>query len=155
MAEQPTPSPRPPAAPELGDWWDAVSTCALIGTGRRPVPDPPLTLVAALGPVPSGDPPTGAEHPHPETRLLDQIAVGMAWRTGSPEALTPERLDPAPEETLPLAPARALQLLELVLAQAPAGAAATDSLVADWVDAARERGMRVPPPRQPPPPPPP
>ena len=143
------------AGPELGAWWDAVSTCALVGTARRPVPQPLRALIAALGhagrarttPGPGADerPDDPTPHVHPETRLLDEIAIGVAWRSGVPEPVAPERLEPAPEETLPLAPPRALQLLDLVLAQAPAGAGATEVLVADWVAAAREHGMRVPP----------
>lgn len=136
---------------ELRAWWDDVSTCALVGTGRRPVPAPPPALLAAVEadeprrPSAANDPGPTATHVHPETRLLDQIALGSAWLGGTVPSMSPEPLDPAPEDTRPLAPPMALQILELVLIEALAAPAATPALVGDWAEAAAVHGVRVPP----------
>ncbi|MFN2320422.1 MAG: DUF5691 domain-containing protein, partial [Dermatophilaceae bacterium] len=143
MGEPPVSSTQ---APGLAAWWDEVSTCALVGTGRRPVPKPPHELVAALGVDHDGPGSTDVDvHVHPETRLLDQIAIGTAWLGGAVPSVAPESLEPAPDETLPLAPPMALQILELVLTEALAAPAATPALVADWAEAAFVHGVRVPP----------
>ena len=142
------------AAPGLGDWWDEVSTCVLVGTGRRPVPATPAALLDAARLADGSDPcASGPSAAVPgtdtETRLLDLVALGTAWRNGAVEAARPDPLPPAPEETRPVAPLQALAILELILAHTLAVPDATGSLVGEWVATAQAHGVRVPPARIP------
>ncbi len=121
----------------VDDWWREVGTTALLGTTRRPVPPLPALEATGVGVRPGTVP--------REEALLDAAALGGAMlRAG-------HRLDPggvpaqAPVDVTPVAPPRAVQLLELVLTQPPAGAAQRSQLLAHWVLAADAAGRRVPP----------
>lgn len=79
--------------------------------------------------------------------LLDLLAVGSALgRAGRrPERLAPgEEGETAPEDATPVAPDRAVTLLELHLTQNVAGKAATDGLLEAWFEESAARGLRVP-----------
>ncbi|GAB3887980.1 DUF5691 domain-containing protein [Terrabacter terrigena] len=118
-------------------WWREVGNAALLGTARRGVPDLPDLGPAAVRP---------REVPGPrEEALLDAAALGgAALRAGRrlDHAAPP---DAAPDDTRPVAPRRAVQLLELVLTQPPAGAAQRVGLLVHWLRAADDAGCRVPP----------
>ncbi|GAB2763508.1 DUF5691 domain-containing protein [Terrabacter koreensis] len=118
-------------------WWREVGNAALLGTARRAVPDLP-----DLGPA--GVRPREVPGPREEALLEAAALGGAALRAG-------RRLDhaappaAAPDETRPVAPRRAVQLLELVLTQPPAGAAQRVGLLVHWLRAADDAGCRVPP----------
>lgn len=113
------------------EWWDAVTATAVLGSGRRGLPEPPAGLPVRTG-VPA------------ETALLDAAALGGALvRAGRPLAT-----DAAPEtagpDRRPVAPAAAVQLLELVLTQTPGGRALRDAALEHWLNRANAAGRRVP-----------
>jgi hypothetical protein len=121
---------------DVDTWWREVGNAALVGTARRPVPPLP-----DLGPA--GVRPRAGAAPREEA-LLDAAALGgAALRAG-------RRLDhadappQAPAETRPEAPRRAVQLLELVMTQPPAGAQQRTGLLTHWLHAADDAGCRVP-----------
>jgi len=121
---------------ELAPWWGQVSASALVGTARRPAP----RLSPALGVE-------GRPDADPETALLDQLALGGAWLAAgvAPGAAAPAApAAPAPAEHRPLAPARALHLLDVVLTQPPGGQSARDGLLALWADECARGGFHVP-----------
>src|SRR3954470_19783928 len=121
---------------DVDTWWRAVGNGALLGTGRRAGPPLPALGPADVHPRPSEG--------HREESLLDAAALGWAAvragqgleRAGAPEA--------APEDRRPVAPRRAVQLLELVLTQPPAGAQQRTALLVHWLRAADDAGCRVP-----------
>lgn len=121
-----------PAPAVLAAWWDALQTTALVGTARRPQP-PELPLPVAARP--EADPPTV---------VLDHLALAAAWRGAGVVTSTAPRVSPAAPDTAPLAPSRALHLLELALTQPPGGAAMRVTAVGRWVDECRLTGHRVP-----------
>lgn len=131
------PSAAPASARSgIGDWWREVETAALLGTARRAVP--PLPDLSSVG---IGDRPAGPS----EEALLDAAALGdVLRRTGHRRSIS--RLPgQAPAESLPLAPGRAVQLLELVLDQSPAGARQRGQLLSHWLTCAARSGCRLPP----------
>jgi hypothetical protein len=121
---------------DLDTWWRDVGNAALVGTARRPVPPLPDFGGAGVHPRPEGSP--------REEALLDAAALGGAGlRAG-------RRLDhaappvAAPDDRRPVAPRRAVQLLELVLTQPPAGAQQRSALLLHWLRAADDSGCRLP-----------
>nr|WP_307198198.1 DUF5691 domain-containing protein [Nocardioides zeae] len=122
----------------IEDWADGVVAAAILGSGRRAVPEPPDVLTG-LGPSPTAD--SG-------TRLLDAATVLAALRSvGAPDApaAPADAPAPAPADTLAAPPPRARQLLELLHARpAPVPAAERDLLVAHWLERAAAAGVRVP-----------
>ena len=119
-------------AEAVAGWWNDVAAAALVGTGRRPVPAFPAWPVA----------PRAASDP--AVALLDAVALGAAWRAAGVRPARAEAPAPAAPDVLPEAPARARQLLEVVLAQPPGGASLQDVLVRAWLVAAAEHGYRLP-----------
>lgn len=117
---------------DVAGWWQDVVAAALVGTERRPAPPLPGWPVAARA---------GAE---PPVALLDAVTLGSTWRTAGVATTRGEVPDPAPDEVLPEAPARALQLLDVVLDQPPGGAALQDVLLEAWLVASAEHGYRLP-----------
>ncbi|MGW5238460.1 DUF5691 domain-containing protein [Monashia sp. NPDC004114] len=118
-------------------WWREVGNAALVGTARRPVPGlPRLGGAGVLGRA--GDPPPREE------ALLDAVALGAtALRAGSRlEHGDPPDRSPADER--PEAGRLAIQLLELVLSQPPAGPQQRSALLAHWLRTAAGAGRRVP-----------
>lgn len=117
---------------QLGDWWEDVTSAALVGVARRSVPAPPEWLVDEN------------TQQAAELRLLDSVAVGASLRRAGALVEPP---DPAPaaahDDRLRLAPARARQLLDLLLTQSPVGADRTTSALTRWLDEAARQGVRV------------
>jgi len=119
-------------AEAVAGWWHEVTAAALVGTGRRPVPALPAWPVGAR------------DAADPAVALLDAVALGAAWRAAG---VVPARVEPpvpAPNEDRPEAPARARQLLEVVLTQPPGGPSLQDVLVRAWLVSAAEHGYRLP-----------
>ncbi|QIG45015.1 hypothetical protein G5V58_21580 [Nocardioides anomalus] len=116
----------------VGSWWEEVSAAALIGTARRPVP----ALPAALG--------AGRPDAPREVALLDAAALGSALRRAGVRPGEPEAVDPAAPDDRPAAPARAVQLLELLVRQSPVGPHLAPELVRRWLEAADVAGARLP-----------
>jgi hypothetical protein len=120
-------------AGDVDGWWAAVTAAALVGTARGRVPDLPSLGVEAR---PDG----GAE-----AALLDAAALGAALRAaGRAVPVASAAADPCPPDPAPEAPARALQVLQLVLTQPPVGRDLRDPLLHRWCEAAAARGCRVP-----------
>lgn len=113
-------------------WWHEVAAAALVGTGRRPVPELP------------GWPVGPRDDAEPAIALLDAAALGSAWRGAGVVAARTDVPEPAPAEALPEAPVRAVQLLEVVLVQPPGGASLQDVLVEAWLRAAADHATRLP-----------
>lgn len=112
--------------------WRDLTTAAVVGTGRRAVPDWPPGLTRR------GD-------VAPEQRLLDAAAVGGALRrAGRTTGTRDEPLDAAPADRRPAASERAARLLDLVLVQPPVGRRLQPALLRVWADEAERRGVRVP-----------
>ncbi|TQM64985.1 DUF5691 domain-containing protein [Humibacillus xanthopallidus] len=124
---------------EAGDvdtWWREVGNVALVGTSRRPVP--PLPDLGPAGVRARAD---GARR---EETLLDSVAIGAAALRAGRRL---DHADPpaaAPDDHRPVAPRRAVQLLELVITQPPAGAQQRAGLLVHWLRAADDAGCRVP-----------
>jgi hypothetical protein len=117
----------------LDDWWGQLRAAALVGTARRDVPPLP-----ALGVVPRD----GTTR---EEALLDAAALGDAVRrAGRVAEPAPEPDDPAPAETLAVAPPGAVQILELLVTQGPVGGASRGVLTVHWYDTAAAAGRVVP-----------
>lgn len=112
-------------------WWSRLRAAALVGTGRRAVP--PST---SLGVAERNEP--------PEQRALDGAALGAMLHRAGQLPDRGEQVVPAPEDRLPAAPARALQVLDLVLDQPPAGMGNTEILLRAWLAACADSGHRVP-----------
>jgi hypothetical protein len=121
---------------DVDTWWRDVGNVALVGTARRPVPALP-----DLGPAGVRAPAPGAPR---EEALLDAAALGGAALRAGRRLEPADPPDAAPDEERPVAPRRAVQLLELVLTQPPAGAQQRTALLAHWLTAAHGAGCRVP-----------
>lgn len=125
---------RPPEA-DFDAWWRDLGSAALLGTGRRavaPLPDlglPGLSLPDGL---------------RPEAALLTSAALGGAAVRAGRAIATGTAPEQSPDDVHPEAPRRAVQLLELVLTQPPAGAQQRTRLVAHWLGVAAGRGVRLP-----------
>ncbi|MFM6851758.1 MAG: DUF5691 domain-containing protein, partial [Terrabacter sp.] len=122
---------------DVDAWWREVGNAALLGTARRAVPD--LPDLGPAGVRRRQDP--GAR----EEALLDAAALGGAALRAGRRLDHAEPPGAAPDDTRPVAPRRAVQLLELVLTQPPAGAAQRLGLLVHWLRAADDAGCRVPP----------
>jgi hypothetical protein len=122
------------AAPDVETWWRQLRSAALVGTGRRPAPDP-----GTLGVRPRTD---GTR----EEQALDGAALAAAiHRAGQlPAVANAAGRTASGPDRMPEAPARALQLLDLVLDQPPAGARHTDLLVTLWLQDCARAGRRLP-----------
>ena len=126
-----------PGPADFEHWWRQVGNAALVGTARRPVPA--LPRLGGAGALER----TGDPSPREES-LLDAIALGAtALRAGS-RLGHGEPPDRAPGDERPEAGRLAVQLLELVLTQPPAGTQQRSALLAHWLRAAAAAGRRVP-----------
>lgn len=119
-------------------WWSSLGSAALVGTARREVPRAPDVLstrvVERAGATSS------------EVSLLDALAVGTALRrAGRTGRHVPdhEREAGAEPDRLPLAPATARQLLDLLLTQSPVGPRLTPLALGVWLREAARAGVRV------------
>lgn len=120
---------------DVDTWWREVGNVAIVGTARRPVPPLPDLASARVRP-----------HPEPAPReeaLLDAAALGGAALRAGRRLDRTEAPAAAPDDRRPVAPRRAVQLLELVLTQPPAGAAQRTGLLTHWLHAADDAGCRV------------
>jgi hypothetical protein len=114
--------------------WSEVRTSALVGTTRRPPAEPVVVAGVAVG----GD--LG-----PEARLLAAASVGGALRRAGRRPRRGVAVPaPAPGDSRPVAPAEAVQLLDLLLSGAVTTAADADLLVGRWIDRCAEAGTRAP-----------
>ncbi len=119
---------------DFSDWWHEVGSAALVGTGRRPVPPLPHLGVTVAARADG----------RPEEALLTAAALGGAVLRSGRVPDTGSVPAPAPSDSKPSAPARAIQLLELVLTQPPAGAQQRPLLLQHWMTAAATAGYRLP-----------
>lgn len=118
----------------LDRWWADLTAAALVGTARRPVPAPPDWPLEARPDA------------SPEVALLDAAAVGSALRRAGAVPLpaeADERTLPAAPDVLTPPPARARQLLDLLLTQPPVGARLAPRAIEAWLREAARRGVRV------------
>lgn len=123
---------------DLDQWWRRLGSAVLVGTARRPAPsvaDLRLRDLPIRSPVDA----------RPEEVALGSAAIGGALRRAG-RVLGADDLEvpTAPPEQLAEAPARACQLLTLLLEAPPTDAAGTEDLLLHWCAAAREAGVRVP-----------
>ncbi|KRF38472.1 DUF5691 domain-containing protein [Terrabacter sp. Soil810] len=121
---------------DLDTWWRDVGNAALLGTARRPVP--PLPDLGRAGVLAS------AEGRPREEALLDAAALGGAALRAGRRLEHADPPDAAPDDRRPVSPRLAVQLLELVMTQPPAGAAQRTGLLVHWLQAADDSGCRVP-----------
>ncbi|WP_345264318.1 DUF5691 domain-containing protein [Nocardioides nanhaiensis] len=123
---------------DLDQWWRRLGSAVLVGTARRPAPS---VTDLRLDDLPLRPPPQA----RPEEVALGSAAVGGALRrAGRVLAADDLEVPTAPPEQLAEAPARACQLLTLLLEAPPTDAAGTEDLLRHWCAAAREAGVRVP-----------
>lgn len=117
----------------IGPTWGELRVAVTVGTERRALAAG-TALPAALASLP------------PEQQALHAAALlGAARRAGlrpTPGAPPPPAAEPVPAE--PVAPDRAVQLLELLLGGNLGRPAAVQPLAAQWLEAAAERGMVLP-----------
>ncbi|WP_344060286.1 DUF5691 domain-containing protein [Terrabacter lapilli] len=121
---------------DVDAWWREVGNAALVGTARRPVPPLPDLGPAGVRPRAEGAP--------REEALLDAAALGSAALRAGRLLDRAEAPEAAADDRRPVAPRRAVQLLELVLTQPPAGAAQRTGLLVHWLRAADDAARRVP-----------
>jgi len=118
---------------EFQTWWAALEATALVGSARRGLPEMPLSVGERTD-------------ISPEVTLLDRLAIGAAIRRAGdlPRRVPPEqRPEPAEDDRLRLAPARARQLLDLLLTQPPVGARLAPAAIDVWLGQAARAGVRV------------
>ena len=121
---------------DLDAWWRDVGNAALLGTARRPAPPlPDLGRAGVLG---------RADGTPREVALLDAAALGGAALRAGRRLDHADPAEPAPDDRRPVAPSRAVQLIELVMTQPPAGAQQRSGLLVHWLRAADDAGTRVP-----------
>lgn len=118
----------------LLEWSRQLRAAALVGTARRPAPSS-TTLGCADRPAGSSD-----------ERALDCAALAAAlYRAGRVSTTaTRETVTAAGPDERPGAPARAVQLLDLLLDQPPAGARNSDTLLQHWLIACVRSRHRLP-----------
>lgn len=117
---------------QIATWWEELSAAALLGTARRRLPPSP----SEFGPA--------RRDASREVVLLDAAALGSAVRRAGVLPTTPQGVEPAAADSRPLAPPRAVHLLELLLHQSPVGRSLAVPMVGSWLEAADARGARAP-----------
>ena len=124
-----------PPVGSVDAWIAELRTAALVGPARREVAEPPAELaVVRRAPEASREP-----------RLLEAAAVvDVLLRAGARPAQGGTPVEPAPEDSRPVAGAQAAQLLHLLLTQPPMSRSARDDLLVEWLAAAEAAGRRVP-----------
>jgi hypothetical protein len=115
----------------LAEHWSALASVGLLGTDRRPAPEPPP---GALYDLLEADPPADQA----ESVLAQVAAVAAARRAGlrpAPALATPE---PCPVDDRPLCPSAASRRLFELLDTEPI-------LIDEWLAMATARGFRIAP----------
>ncbi len=123
-----------------GDLWEELRTTALLGTDRRPLPEPAegSALAAAAGAVDRTD---------PAVALLALAALAaVRRRAGLLPAEAPPAAPPAGADERRCLPQAAARRLAVLVAGRTGGAAAANltELLPQWLALARERGYRLP-----------
>ncbi len=115
----------------LADHWSGLATTALLGSGRRPVPDAPTGAVADLV--------TDRTGVDPAESVLDQVALLAAARRAGlrPNPAVP-LLVPCPVDPRPVCPPAAVRRLPQLLAEWP-------HLVDEWARCVGLGGWSLPP----------
>ena len=116
----------------MAAWLDELISAAVLGTDRRPPPSPPSDIAATARPV-------------SETAILDQAAIAASLVRAGRRPTTAAPTGLAPVESLPLAPARAVELLGVLLDAPPVSRDLRVGLLLRWLDAAADHGTLVPP----------
>lgn len=122
----------------VGEWWRDLGSAALVGTARRPVPALPDLGVPGLR-LP--------DDLRSEEALLASAALGAAARRAGHHVPSTDEAtgwSGAPADMWPEAGRLAVQLLELVITQPPAGPLHRPPLLAHWLGCAAVAGRRVP-----------
>ncbi|WP_327067320.1 DUF5691 domain-containing protein [Kitasatospora sp. NBC_01302] len=123
------------------DYWDQLQSTALLGTDRRPLPEPdgPPALQAAAA---------GVDRTDPATALLELAALtAVRRRAGLLPLPAPAPEPPAGDDERPELPAAAARRLAVLLAGRAAGTTTQPNLaelLPQWLSLARERGYRPP-----------
>lgn len=123
------------------DYWAQLQSTALLGTDRRPLPEPagPPALLAAAA---------GVERTDPATALLELAALtAVRQRAGLLPLPAPAPQPAAGEDERPELPAAAARRLAVLLAGRAAGTTTQPNLtelLPQWLALARERGYRPP-----------
>jgi hypothetical protein len=115
----------------LAEHWSALASVGLLGTDRRPAPEPPP---GALRDLLDADPPAD----HAESVLAQVAAVAAARRAGLRPAPAVARPEPCPADDRPLCPPAASRRLWEILDTEPV-------LVDEWLALTKARGQRLPP----------
>ena len=133
-------------ADDLSGSWIDLRSSALVGTGRRRVPE--VALVATIGARPAAD--IDDDLTPSATALLDAAAVIGAGRRAGGRTLDAAAVGalappPASDDATPVAGAVAVSLLELLLGPMPPAGTHRVELVAHWLASADATDRRVPP----------
>ncbi|WP_405360112.1 DUF5691 domain-containing protein [Kitasatospora sp. NBC_00085] len=122
----------------MSDPWESLHTTALLGTDRRPLPQP------------TGESPAhrAVDRTDPATALLELAALETVRRRAGalPSPVTEPLAAPAPEDDRPELPAPAARRLSLLLGTRGGGTTLANltELLPQWLTTARARGYRPP-----------
>lgn len=116
-------------------WWPELRSCALVGTARRPVPQP--AELARFG--------SRGDEVASSVALLDALALATAARrAGQRPVVALEGPPPVDADDVEVASPVATQLLELLLGPTPPGGANRGDLLDHWFTTCAAAGRRVP-----------
>ncbi|MFJ8438249.1 DUF5691 domain-containing protein [Kitasatospora griseola] len=124
------------AAAVAGDQWADLQGAALLGTDRRPLPEPGTPLAESV------------DRTDPATALLDLAALAaVRRRAGALPAPAVDAPAPAPDDTRPALPEPATRRLAVLLGTRGGHGSTANlaELLPQWLAAARGRGYRLPP----------
>ncbi|WP_404869379.1 DUF5691 domain-containing protein [Kitasatospora griseola] len=124
------------AAALAGDQWADLQGAALLGTDRRPLPEPGTPLAESV------------DRTDPATALLDLAALAaVRRRAGALPAPAVDAPAPAPDDTRPALPEPAARRLAVLLGTRGGHGSTANlaELLPQWLAAARARGYRTPP----------
>ncbi|MFD8593703.1 DUF5691 domain-containing protein [Kitasatospora sp. NPDC059646] len=119
-----------------GDQWADLQGAALLGTDRRPLPEPGTPLAGSV------------DRTDPATALLDLAALAVVRRrAGALPGPAVETPAPAPDDPRPALPEPAARRLAVLLGTRGGHGSTANlaELLPQWLSAARARGYRLPP----------
>ncbi|OKJ17235.1 DUF5691 domain-containing protein [Kitasatospora sp. CB01950] len=122
--------------PVTGDQWADLQGAALLGTDRRPLPEPGSPLAASV------------DRTEPATALLDLAALAaVRRRAGALPAPAVDTPAPAPDDTRPALPELAARRLAVLLGTRGGHGSTANlaELLPQWLAVARAHGYRLPP----------